>query len=206
MKRVIDPITIQRNIDFFNEIHDRFPDSNHRSLHYNTAENQVTRFIVLTQIGELNESSILDYGCGLGDLSYLLDKWAPTCSYEGWDINPGYIQKARQKYPRHLFELIKPYQDSTWVKKFDWVLVGGVFNFNLGSEELIWDNLTTHIERLWSLCEKGLAFNLLTEVKHSPNICQHDVIKVYQFCKSLSSKVTLREDYFTHDATLYVYR
>lgn len=206
MKSNIDPMIIRKNVDFFNETHKKFPDSNHRSLHYNTAENQVTRFIVLSQIGDLGQSKVLDYGCGLGDLSYLLDKWVESYSYEGWDINEGYLLKAQEKYPQHLFKLVEPENESTWEQKFDWVLAGGVFNLKLASDDQIWENLVLHLETLWRMCQKGLAFNILTLVENSPNICQHDAIKVYEFCKSLTSKVTLREDYLKGDATIYLYR
>ncbi len=132
MKRQLDPIAIKKNLKFFSESHAKNPDSNFKALHYNSAENQVLRFITLTQIGQLEGSRILDFGCGFGDLCYLLDKSTSDFGYLGVDINPKFISHAQDKYPKHQFEVFDLESD-LWSQSFDWVIACGVFNIKLES-------------------------------------------------------------------------
>src|SRR5438552_3411165 len=69
-----------------------------------TAESQRLRFQLLSEIAPLENSSILDYGCGKGDLYAYLRQHGFRGSYTGFDINDALLTLARRKHPAR-FEL-----------------------------------------------------------------------------------------------------
>ena len=55
---------------------------------------QDIRFNVLTQIGNLDASSVCDVGCGFGDLYNFLNNKKIKFHYTGLDINENFLQFA----------------------------------------------------------------------------------------------------------------
>jgi len=88
--------------------------------------------------------------------------------------------------------------------KFDWCFASGVFAFKDNWEE------TTRktIKKMFSLCKKGIAFNLLsdsctqkdTDMKHCTT---DDVVSLMQ---SITVKYVIRNDYLPNDMTVYAYK
>ena len=57
----------RRNVDLYTNLVERFG-AEVRALNWRSAELQHRRFAVLAQVGELKSASVLDVGCGMGDL------------------------------------------------------------------------------------------------------------------------------------------
>lgn len=57
----------------------------------------------LAHAGDLEGKSVLDVGCGYGDLLWLL----PPCHYRGIDTNKLAIEEARRLWPDHDFAVTK---------------------------------------------------------------------------------------------------
>ena len=70
---------------------------NFKKVGWGSLESQTLRFKILTEIGLINKKSILDVGCGVGDLYGWLLKNNYTLAYEGLDINPNLIESAKKK-------------------------------------------------------------------------------------------------------------
>lgn len=60
---------------------------------------QPLRYEVLSEIGDLNNCSILDVGCGFGDIYAFLIKKGLNIKYTGYDINPNFIIIAKKGTP-----------------------------------------------------------------------------------------------------------
>ncbi len=97
-----------------------------RSVHWRT-ESQLYRFNVLSEIDNLENASILDVGCGKGDLFGFLLAKGFRGSYEGIDINKNLVQLARKKYPNAKFRVVD-ITKARKIKMYDYILVSGMFN------------------------------------------------------------------------------
>src|SRR2546430_6183980 len=70
-----------------------------RTLASGTQERRQLRLQILSEVGLESGASVLDLGCGFGDLYAYLKSRGLDCKYTGYDINPQLIQVARRKFP-----------------------------------------------------------------------------------------------------------
>ena len=76
-------------------------DSAYARFFYRSREHQYAQFThVLAHAGDLTGKSVLDAGCGYGDILGML----PPCEYLGIDVNDDAIAQARRLWPEHRFE------------------------------------------------------------------------------------------------------
>ena len=76
----------------------------------------------------LNNTRILDVGCGFGHMLDYLQAWNIDAQYTGVDICPEFIDVARQRHPKADFRLLNILEtdiEETW----DWVFLVGAFNY-----------------------------------------------------------------------------
>lgn len=155
------------------------------------------RFRYLVEIGVLPDDSVLDFGCGTGELlNYLQQRTGYRGAYTGYEISDEMLTLARTKFPDHRFEnrdvLVDPPEQT-----YDYVLINGVFNNAVpGSDNraFMFDVLRT----LMPAVRKGLAFNALSRYVDyfDSGLYYCDPAEVFRFCKEeLSPLVTLRHDY-----------
>lgn len=136
----------------------------HRALGWETLEAQTKRFEVLLKNVELNNKSLLDVGCGLGDLYGFLKTFKVPVTYLGTDIMPDMIKKAKLKYPDGLFILEDVLDNKTAEKvfpekAFSVIFSSGIFNLKTPtSTALLRDALLTFKE----LANEKIVFNLLS--------------------------------------------
>ncbi len=68
-----------------------------------SAAGQRFRFEKLAQVGNLRGASVLDIGCGIGDLYPFLTSLYGEIAYTGVDIVPELVSHAARKYPAPAF-------------------------------------------------------------------------------------------------------
>ena len=194
---------IKNNKDFYDKRVERFGIS-HKSLNWGSKDSQFKRFEILSQIGNLNNMNILDFGCGTGDLFEWLKRQGIFLSYEGVDISTQMIELAKDRFPGVNFKCQNIF-NKPLKKKYDYIFISGVFTY---TSMLFLENC---LKILFSLCKYGLAFNCLgntkpikTEVYEEEFIGNPD--EILNFCKSLSTKVIMKDDYHHRDFTIYIYR
>lgn len=65
---------------------------------WGSEESQYKRFSIMSQIGDLNNKVILDYGCGKADLyKYLVEQKVSLKKYIGIDAVPEFVDLAQKK-------------------------------------------------------------------------------------------------------------
>jgi len=92
------------------------------------------RFRVLTEIAPLESATVLDYGCGKGDLYCYLLEAGYRGTYTGFDINPELLELARAKYPGVRFEQ-RDIEQASINEQFEYVLISGIFNNRISDNE-----------------------------------------------------------------------
>lgn len=177
----------------------------HEKVGWGSSASQEKRFSVLIQVGELSGASVLDVGCGLGHFWAYLRQNNIVCHYHGIDINQNMVEEAREHYPETEFSAIDLLSKEQTLDCFDYVFASGVFN--LGEDNLL-TRTEAMIKKMYGIAKNAVAFNLLSlkadfvepgEVAYRPG-------KMLDFCLTLTRRVVLRHDYFSHDFTVYMYR
>jgi SAM-dependent methyltransferase len=174
-----------------------------RALDWSGEESQFLRFRVLSEVATLNGASVLDVGCGLGDLCGWLRANSCDVRYTGIDIAPAMIEAARRRFSDahfHVRDLLEaPLND------FDYVLSSGIFTHRTLEAKPFFH---TMIERMFSVATKALAVNCLSTwaAKTEPNEFHADPLETVAFCRKLTQWVVLRHDYHPGDFTLYLYK
>lgn len=188
---------------FYNSHMERYGTRDARGLAWRDAASQQVRFQVLTDVADLTGASILDEGCGFGDLYAYLDARFAGIRYMGVDINPAAIAVARERYPGVPFEAMDfgEYEGGCC----DYVLSSGALTFRIEDHERIYKG---HIRKMFELCTKGVAFNVLDKsgIPASDEYLGYDRDELLTFCKELTPNVQMRHDYSTEDMTVYLYR
>jgi 2-polyprenyl-3-methyl-5-hydroxy-6-metoxy-1,4-benzoquinol methylase len=94
-----------------------------------TPQGQLKRYHMLADIApaaELNNSTVLDYGCGTGDFYRFLQRRGIKVKYTGVDINENFIDLAKKKYPECTFKVMNA-DDDEFEGFYDYIFICGVF-------------------------------------------------------------------------------
>jgi len=124
-----------------------------------TPDGQLRRFETLLRIaGDFSGKTVLDFGCGKGDLYGFMKEKGFSPRYCGIDINKNFIELARRKYPESEF-LDMDIEETDFNRHFDIIFVCGVFNFRIAGIE---ESMKHILRKLFRLCTEALHVNLLT--------------------------------------------
>ncbi len=174
------------------------------ALGWKSDESQTVRFEILSQIGDMSGLSVLDLGCGHGDLCAYLKRKYTDLRYAGIDQMEELLDVATSRYgsiPDTAF-----YLGDCWsadLPNMDYVLASGFFAYKNSMADFIF----RMIDRLFASCRLGTGFNLLKNV-HDPEgiLVNYNPREILDYCRQLSPKVVLREGYADDDFTIFIYR
>jgi SAM-dependent methyltransferase len=156
---------------------------------------------------DFNGKSILDVGCGFGDIiPYIADK-SDAFSYTGIDFVPEFIREAKKIYPEYIF-LAGDYFKQPLEKKFDIIICCGALNGNYK------DNLGFRkkaIRAMFDHAKECFVFNMAgrhpkPKTARRSNVWFADSKKIFQYCETLSKKVLLKDNYHSNDFTIVMFK
>jgi trans-aconitate methyltransferase len=162
------------------------------------------RFRELVKDVPVDGKTILDAGCGMGDLLPYLYAKAPNFKYLGVDKTEEFIDIAKQRYEGHDFKVGDPFNGH--VGLHDVVLSSGVMNGNVDG----WmEKRKKMIASLFDQTGEVLAFNMAGGIKPARDdslIAYANAQDIFEYCKTLSSRVILRAHYLQKDFTIVMYK
>jgi 2-polyprenyl-3-methyl-5-hydroxy-6-metoxy-1,4-benzoquinol methylase len=130
----------------------------------------------------LKGTSVLDVGCGTGDLyNYLIQRGVKD--YQGIDIYHMSVEYAQMKYPEGNF-ITSDFLAFETEQSFDYVFSSGALAAVLETNN--YEMMAAFIEKMWNLCNVGVAFNFLTREypKEKDNeLFLYDLDEVLKLCK-----------------------
>ncbi len=185
------------NLTYYNQQLEKYKDGP-QVVSWGSKESQELRFKILCDIGDLRDKTILDYGCGVGDLCQFLKKYKIR-EYVGYDINGKMIKRALEKYPDGIF------RNYIAIETFDYVFASGTFNLKTTN----WEKETYQtLGKIWGLCRLGVAVNFLSSLHQNKNKISYyaDPSDILKFIGTLTKKFILRHDYKNNDFTVYLYK
>ena len=176
---------------------------NYDVLDWASEASQLARFKVLDENVDLAGRSLLDVGCGLGDLLAYLESRNLSAAYTGADLLEKMVQAARQRHPQgrfvcaDVFGRDNPFADSS----FDVVFCSGIFNLNLGNNEQF---LAAALARLMELSRDYVVFNLLhaRELQRDATYAYYHPDTVRTILDALPCSYRLLDDYLPNDFTV----
>ena len=178
------------------------PDSN-LALGWRDKRSQLVRFDALMAIGDLNGYTVLEAGCGTGDLfNFLMTRYPGLTSYVGVDFIPEMIEEARDRIISPKASFWPASFMSTILPEADYVLASGSLNYASSEPGYIYKA----ISHLFQLSRRGLGFNLLKLVTNEGMLAAYDPEDIVAFCRSLSDYVVLKDDYDREDFTVFAYK
>jgi trans-aconitate methyltransferase len=182
-----------------------FSNGSVRALGWFDAESQAKRFGALTTVGDIDYSSVLDIGCGYGDLKGFLDERYHGFRYIGIDQMPEFIAEARCLYgqrPNCFFcqadFMVAP------LPRSDYVFASGVLSYRSKDMNCYFEM----IKIMFEAAGKALSFNMLNRATfpHHEFLTGHDATTILDYCNTLSSDVRLVKDYLEDDFTVLMFR
>jgi len=146
-----------RVTQFYNELSRHSELGSPESLGWENRDYQFERFRLLSEIGVKNGDSVLDLGCGYGDIIDYFKENSISIDYTGIDIRRDAIITAKQKHPDNIFKQ----SDIIFEREtYDWVLASGVFPI----KSLDWKEETKEtLGQAYKICKKGVAANFLSD-------------------------------------------
>lgn len=172
------------------------------ALQWKNRKSQSVRFAALCQIADLSGRSVLDVGCGVGDLQkYLQDRFTHV-NYCGLDIVPGMVAAAQKKYPGVPFihaDIL------AHTEQHDYVLASGALTFNMeGGKELYFEI----IKHMYALAKKGVAFNVLDSEVYTTDheYLTYSYAEIAALCEALNCRFVVSAEYEVGDFTVFLYK
>lgn len=180
-----------------------------QSVDWKSRAAQYNRFRQLLKVADFSAPfSILDYGCGDGELYNFLKAASADFQYFGFDVSPQMIAAARQSFAGEQNGLF-----STRLEDFpaaDYAAASGIFNLKFDADDTDWkEYMRTTIAELNRLSYKGFAFNALTSYSDAEfrraDLFYADPLYWFDYCKRNCSRfVSLLHDYPEYDFTIIV--
>lgn len=165
------------------------------------------RFRAIWKEIDFNNKSVLDVGCGFGEMAKFLRKRYVGVKYKGVDIVPEFVKEAKKRYPFYEFQQ-RDYFNDPMEEKFDVVMASGTLNSNLGPANVEFRKKAIRImfEHTRSVC----VFNMLgahpqPETPKGSNVWYADSLEILDYCMSLTRRVVLRANYHPRDFTIFMY-
>jgi hypothetical protein len=173
------------------------------SLLWASPQTQAIRFKALLHAVNVTGQSVLDVGCGRGDLfKYMLDTGRYPRCYTGIEAVDALAGEAEKRHSDHCRIL-----------RGDFVLDPGLLD--VGADVLIYSGSLNTMEtpaffdclkQGFAAAKKAVAFNFLSSpfLAGSAHLNWHKPEDVLDFCRSLSNDLTLHDRYLRGDATIAI--
>lgn len=149
--------------------------------------------------------TVLDAGCGMGDLLPFMIAKTNKFKYVGADITPEFVKIAAKRYSGYNFEVRNPFENPS-SERYDIVVSCGVMNSNTEGWQ---EERKQMIRQLYDSAKEAICFNMAgsmhpaTEVK---NIGYAYLPDILEFCTTLTHRFIVRNHYNTKDFTIILFK
>lgn len=188
---------------FHDQLIKEFGINSNAALGWNEPAGQEIRFKILSGIGPLHEHTVLDAGCGHGDLVTYLRKLSPLLYYFGVEQIPAILKVALERHG-HLPDTCFFEGDfsAASLPPVDYTIACGSLNYH-NSDDLF---ILKTIEKLYRNSRIAFGFNLLNKIEPANSFLQaYKPGYIKEFCSEIATHVTLIENYYAHDYTVFMY-
>ena len=164
-------------------------------LHFHSAHTQVERFRVLRALlpESLESVTLVDVGCGFGDLHRFLDQTGDRPErYIGVDIHERMVETARERTGAEILLLDALFDP---LPQADYTVCSGAMN------TLTRDETRLFIERCFAASRKGFVFNLLHGHDRSLTYNYREPAEIEEWAAALGAACSIVDGYLHEDFT-----
>jgi SAM-dependent methyltransferase len=167
---------------------------------------QRMRFETFLLSHDLQGKSVLDLGCGVGDLWAHLTRRGIKCEYFGLDLSVEMIARCRERFPGVAFESANILNWNPG-RQFDYVVSFGIHN-NVRLEngrEL----LALMTRKQFDFCSEAAYVSLLTDrypADFAPHMQAWRAEEILGLALEITPYIVLRHDYLPNDFSVTLYR
>ncbi len=165
---------------------------------------QLLRFDMLINSVDLKGKTLLDVGCGMGNLLEYLNLKGINVKYTGVDILESMIEFAKRKGLDGEFYCVDVFNENVFAgRSFDVIYTSGIFNLNLGNNR---EFLLKALGKMFTLSGEAVVFNLLH--KDSPDredkYYYHDPAEIKSLIADTFGikRIEIKEQYLKNDFTV----
>ncbi|MFA6091797.1 MAG: class I SAM-dependent methyltransferase [Elusimicrobiota bacterium] len=202
------PLTPEERTSIRALYNDRYAEKgrSHETVGWSSRKDQRLRFEMLFRGLPIHGKTLLDVGCGLGDLIPFLDeKTGKDYEYLGTDISESLIADAEKTFggPHRRFLVADILEQE--LPKADIVVLSGALNFRIA------DNMSharSMLRKMFELSNETAAANFLSsfvDFQHPKNF-HYPPGELFDFSKTLTRWVSLHHDYPLWEFTLQLHR
>ena len=178
----------------------------HRGLGFRTRSSQVKRFEALLALGDFDGATVLDVGCGFGDLLAFLNERGIEPVYTGIDVCKPMIERCRERFDgeQAIFRVADALEFEP-ITTFDYVVASGLFGLDAEGAR---DRIRPTLERMFLWSSIGMAVNFLSTRSPQPvdGRVYVDPAKALEAGLSLTPSARIDHTYLPNDFTLYLYK
>jgi trans-aconitate methyltransferase len=168
---------------------------------------QAERFAVLTSFVPLDSiDSVLDVGCGFGDLCGFLRQRGFRGRYVGIDFIPELIEIGRSRFADADLR-VSDLSTFSSVDGFGLVVASGIFNARLHHQDNL-AHIKESLARMFSLCTRVMAVDFLTSYVdfRREDLYYMAPEEAFGCAKAMTRRVSLRHDYMPFEFALGLFR
>jgi SAM-dependent methyltransferase len=156
-----------------------------------------------------SRASLLDVGCGYGGLFAHASERQIRLDYTGIDVVSEMIEHATTNLPNAHF-VCRDVFEETLGEQFDYVVCNGILTQKLTTSIREMDVYAqAMIKRMFELCRRGIAFNLMTNKVNFTveNLYYRSPVELLAYCLAdITDRVRLDHSYKLYEYTFYLYR
>lgn len=177
-----------------------------KSVGWSSVEQQFLRFDILLRGAPFTLDSILDTGCGLGDLlTYLDERGFKYHRYIGIDISNEMINIAKKEHrSTHTKFICSDFKKLRKIKCFSYIIMSGSLNLKTNSKPL--QRVDLFFKKSASLLRQDgvVAANFLSiDVDFQQNHHQHySALDVFKLAHKHFNEVEIRDNYGLYEFTI----
>lgn len=195
-----------RQIEKYNSVAEKCGISS-KSVLWDDPQTQYLRFYELVKHLDLNDSrkTLLDLGCGNGELYKFLNFLGYRGRYIGYDINEMLLAQARKRF-QGIDVQCRDILVEDISQRFDRVVLSGLFNVNVG-QNLDW--VHAFLKKMYELSSEVIVFNLISTHVNFRNeeMFYVDPAEMLAFCiENLSKRTTLVHHSMPYNYTVAVFK
>jgi len=196
----------EKNNIFFdkliNESHDE------HSAIGNSKSSHEKRFSKILDLGNFQNSKILDVGCGLGAFYTFLKEKKIIIDYTGYDINEKMLEGAKANKPE-ISERFKNIDiiETAIENAFDYSISVGPLNLNM-DEKTNYEMTFKLLDNLFKCSKKGFALSMTSILSRKKNedTFYYDPKIIIEHIAKYCNNYRIDHSYLPHDFTVFCYK
>lgn len=174
------------------------PPGSAEALGWAKHEGQERRFKALCDGLIMNNTSVLDIGCGYGDLKIYLDQHYQQVIYTGIDITNTFLEEAHKRLSHHPnVTLLQGDVFDSELPLSDYVLASGIFGVKIQDVS----PYLALIQKMYASARKAACFNMLTTAENK-NLVVFRKEEIATYCKGFAPHCQIVEGYLPNDFTV----